>query len=139
MVNVPQKRHVRSILHTCFRGSLSGCEDLLTLYSCICCLRRGENKTHACGHAVRLAVLFMKNILLHAQGAALAETGRPFPVVLFSHGLAGTRNTYSLFCSELASRGYVVLALEHACGTASTCHLAGSGSDMHPIVLCVLR
>ena len=65
------------------------------------------------------------------QGAALAQTGRPFPVILFSHGLAGTRNTYSLFCSELASRGYVVLALEHACGTASTCHLAGSGSALH--------
>ena len=65
---------------------------------------------------------------MRPQGAALAKAGRPFPVVIFSHGLAGTRNTYSLFCSELASRGYVVLALEHACGTASTCRLAGSGT-----------
>ena len=65
---------------------------------------------------------------MHAQGAALAKSDCPFPVILFSHGLAGTRNTYSLFCSELASRGYVVLAIEHACGTASTCKLAGAGS-----------
>jgi platelet-activating factor acetylhydrolase len=40
-----------------------------------------------------------------------------FPVVLFSHGLAGTRNTYSQYCSALASEGYVVVAVEHADGS----------------------
>jgi dienelactone hydrolase len=32
---------------------------------------------------------------------------------------------YSIICSELASHGYVVLAIEHADGTASCCKLAG--------------
>ncbi|KAL6750524.1 hypothetical protein V8C86DRAFT_2810652 [Haematococcus lacustris] len=51
------------------------------------------------------------------------DTGR-YPVVIFSHGLAGNRNTYSCICTELASQGCVVLAIEHADGTASTARLA---------------
>jgi len=35
------------------------------------------------------------------------------PVVLFSHGLAGIRTTYSSVCCELASHGFLVAALEH--------------------------
>ena len=34
-----------------------------------------------------------------------------FPVLLFSHGLAGNRLAYSQFCGELASHGIVVAAL----------------------------
>jgi platelet-activating factor acetylhydrolase len=41
-----------------------------------------------------------------------------FPLVIFSHGLVGTRNTYSHFCSSLASEGYVVVAVEHADGSS---------------------
>ncbi|BEJ12846.1 hypothetical protein CspHIS471_0300200 [Cutaneotrichosporon sp. HIS471] len=40
-----------------------------------------------------------------------------FPLVIFSHGLVGTRNTYSHFCSSLASEGYVVVAVEHSDGS----------------------
>jgi hypothetical protein len=46
-------------------------------------------------------------------------------VVIFSHGLAGNRVLYSVICSELASQGYVVLAVEHSDGTASCCKVAG--------------
>lgn len=49
--------------------------------------------------------------------APLAESKEPFPVVLFSHGLVGTRNTYSHLCSSLASEGYVVVAVEHGDGS----------------------
>lgn len=57
-------------------------------------------------------------------GAPPAAGVRKLPVVLFSHGLAGQRSMYSISCSELASQGYLVLALEHADGTASAAQLA---------------
>lgn len=42
-----------------------------------------------------------------------------FPVALFSHGLGGIRTTYATICCELASRGMIVVALEHRDGSAS--------------------
>ncbi|GLC73753.1 hypothetical protein PLESTF_001415400 [Pleodorina starrii] len=59
----------------------------------------------------------------HAPAASPASAPGPFPVVVFSHGLAGTRNAYSSICIELASQGYVVLALEHSDGSASCARL----------------
>ncbi|KAJ3538581.1 hypothetical protein NM688_g6497 [Phlebia brevispora] len=44
-------------------------------------------------------------------------SGQPWPLVIFSHGLAGTRTSYTYLCSRLASQGKVVLALEHRDGT----------------------
>jgi len=40
-----------------------------------------------------------------------------WPLVLFSHGLGGTRATYSHFCCALAAEGHVVIAMEHRDGT----------------------
>ena len=40
-----------------------------------------------------------------------AEFGTP--LVIFSHGLAGIRTTYSTLCTDLASHGYIVAAIEH--------------------------
>ncbi|CEH18244.1 Phospholipase A2 (platelet-activating factor acetylhydrolase in humans) [Ceraceosorus bombacis] len=36
-----------------------------------------------------------------------------FPIGVFSHGLGGTRTTYSSYLSALASEGFVVAAVEH--------------------------
>jgi platelet-activating factor acetylhydrolase len=36
---------------------------------------------------------------------------------MFSHGLGGTRTTYSVLCSHLAAQGRVVIAMEHRDGT----------------------
>lgn len=40
-----------------------------------------------------------------------------WPFIIFSHGLGGSRTAYSHYCSQLASEGNVVLALEHHDGT----------------------
>eukprot|EP00955_Chlamydomonas_euryale_P079180 363264-Chlamydomonas_euryale.AAC.1 len=58
-----------------------------------------------------------------ASCGAPFSNGESFPVLLFSHGVAGQRNLYSALCAELASRGFVVAALEHADGSASIARL----------------
>lgn len=50
---------------------------------------------------------------------ALAE-GRPFPVLVFSHGLVGMRMQNAPAFQDLASWGYVVVALDHTDAAAVT-------------------
>jgi platelet-activating factor acetylhydrolase len=40
-----------------------------------------------------------------------------WPLVVFSHGLGGTRTTYSTLCAHLAAQGRIVIAIEHRDGT----------------------
>jgi dienelactone hydrolase len=42
-----------------------------------------------------------------------AEGDGPFPVVLFSHGLGGTREAYEYLGRQWAANGYVVIHLQH--------------------------
>ncbi|EFJ50670.1 hypothetical protein VOLCADRAFT_120568 [Volvox carteri f. nagariensis] len=62
-------------------------------------------------------------VYYNAPAANPAAAPGLLPVVVFSHGLAGTRNAYSSICIELASQGYVVVALEHSDGSASCARL----------------
>ena len=53
-----------------------------------------------------------------------------YPLIIFSHGLVGTRNTYSQYCSALASEGNIVLAVEHRDGSGPAVLLPGEdGKD----------
>lgn len=65
----------------------------------------------------------------------IALGGAPYPVLLFSHGWGGFRaqNTYQM--EELASRGYVVAAVEHAYGAVITVFPDGTIARHDPATL----
>ena len=46
------------------------------------------------------------------------KIGGRWPVLVFSHGLGGSRNAYSHICGSLASHGIVVVAPDHRDGSA---------------------
>ncbi|KAF8914180.1 platelet-activating factor acetylhydrolase, isoform II-domain-containing protein [Gymnopilus junonius] len=61
-----------------------------------------------------------------------------WPLVIFSHGLGGTRTAYSQFCTRLAASGKVVIALEHRDGTAPETDILwddNEAPESHPIPL----
>ncbi|KAJ8904012.1 hypothetical protein NDN08_000542 [Rhodosorus marinus] len=53
--------------------------------------------------------------------APIEASATPCRPVVFSHGLCSTKSFYSAICSEMASQGLFVLALEHSDGTACAC------------------
>ncbi|ORX38310.1 platelet-activating factor acetylhydrolase, isoform II-domain-containing protein [Kockovaella imperatae] len=47
----------------------------------------------------------------------LKTNSSKYPLAVFSHGLAGTRHTYTQYVTSLASEGYIVLVVEHRDGS----------------------
>ncbi|KAK9469261.1 platelet-activating factor acetylhydrolase [Lipomyces arxii] len=62
-------------------------------------------------------VPFVPNVVLPCISNAPLLDPHPsdhkWPVIVFSHGLGGTRNAYSQFCGSMASHGNIVVAPEH--------------------------
>ena len=48
------------------------------------------------------------------SNAKVDNQNSPYPVIIFSHGLGGNRTQNTIIIEELASHGYVVIAIEHA-------------------------
>lgn len=42
---------------------------------------------------------------------------KKLPLIIFFHGLSGTKNQYSAMYREFASHGYLVLAIDSHCGS----------------------
>lgn len=61
----------------------------------------------------------IKKTRFYMDADILDNENKPFPVIVFSHGLGGNRLIYSSICSDLASHGFVVVAIEHRDGSAS--------------------
>ncbi|KAH9931764.1 platelet-activating factor acetylhydrolase, isoform II-domain-containing protein [Amylocystis lapponica] len=68
-------------------------------------------------YASRLKIPVYQNAPLLDPTTPDKDPGAQWPLVLLSHGLCGTRTTYSQLCARLAAEGRVVLAVEHRDGT----------------------
>ncbi|MEW5311473.1 MAG: hypothetical protein WDW38_003186 [Sanguina aurantia] len=67
------------------------------------------------------------------HNAPVKQTCSKMPIILFSHGLGGTRNSYSRLCSEWASQGFMVVSMEHTDGSGSAVrvpYLAADGTTI---------
>ena len=61
--------------------------------------------------------------------AAIKEGNEMYPLILFSHGLGGMRMQNTVQMEELASRGYVVVAMDHPYDAYITVYSDGSIAD----------
>lgn len=43
----------------------------------------------------------------------ISDNQQSFPVIIFSHGIAGLRTQNTFLCEELASHGYIVISIDH--------------------------
>lgn len=81
----------------------------------------------------------------HFQGRSLRDaapllTGAPFPLVIVSHGYPGSRVLLSYLTENLASKGYVVVAIDHTESThADQAGFASTLLNRAPDILFVLN
>jgi predicted dienelactone hydrolase len=69
------------------------------------------------------------------QDAQLASAEKPFPIILFSHGWKGFNAQNSGQALELASHGYVIIAIQHTYGAVTTVFPDGTVAPNNPNAL----
>ncbi|TPX31298.1 1-alkyl-2-acetylglycerophosphocholine esterase [Synchytrium microbalum] len=74
--------------------------------------------------SIVLPILFSPRSAAFFKAPLLSGDER-LPIVIFSHGLVGNRSSYSTLCGEIASHGFVVIALEHRDHSAILSQIGG--------------
>lgn len=86
-----------------------------------------------------LPSFFLDHLALSVSPAyldvSLADTSEPFPVILFSHGWNGFNAQNTGQALELASHGYVVIAIQHTYGAVITVFPDGTVALNNPKAL----
>jgi len=59
-----------------------------------------------------------------SYGAPLAASKKPFPLLVWSHGLTGTGDEHGIMATALAMRGYVVACVHHSDGSSALADVA---------------
>ena len=94
-----------------------------------------QQKLVALGYPQCIVKCLTRGLVSHAMiDAAPAPTDKPYPVIIFSHGLGGLRDIYTIFTEELASHGYFVVSIDHAYLNAFTKFPDGRVIDSEPLL-----
>ncbi|WVF66669.1 hypothetical protein IAT40_001410 [Kwoniella sp. CBS 6097] len=69
----------------------------------------------------------------HQRAPIRAPPSGKWPLIIFSHGVGCSRLMYTHICGELASRGYVVAAVEHRDGTGPSAKITSEDGQERDI------
>ena len=90
----------------------------LTIVALMRFLGLSEKKASALSYLPQQFYWIRLNAHRNAQLLDPPTSNGRWPVTVFSHGLAGSRNAYSYVCGDLASNGMIVIALDHRDGSS---------------------
>ena len=76
-------------------------------------------------------LLYYINIPAHRNAKLYKSphSSKRWPVLIFSHGLGGSRNGYSHLCGSLAAHGLIVIATDHRDGSEPVSHIRAVGDE----------
>jgi len=94
--------------------------------------------TPAISQLIGMPSFFLDHLALKTpayQSAQIADSASLFPLVIFSHGLKGYSASNTSQAIELASRGFVVIAMQHTYGAITTVFPDGTVAPNNPNTL----